>query len=410
MMDENKPSISEGRVSKLKKRRHPINAFGSARKKLGTIHDARQANVGKNTTCGVDSGRMLSGGFDDELSPKTARKSNEGAKPNDRDSSSSSASHNLRLEQKSAVEASSKFGFVSNVSQSDLLSAIPSIIGVDMKRFATEAQFQELVNQSFEYRFSRRKSDDESNNMHPLNAINHPILGRVDFSKPDEKNGCDNGENLAIAFPLSISKKDIEQSQSSDSLDFDGFTTSKRVSGDGMRVPWSFCQFPNPIAVPTPPSEKLNQSTTQQDLEISDIGGLQRDQKGRHESTKYEGKIRIEAEIGASIREAYDIDESHHVLGRLEYGDERYYVAKRVLPPPPVSVDDSDDDECVDVVRYQILLEPGDVTVDFDLVERDAKGRLTGWISDRSRLLNDKYSILRELEHHATRYSALNVL
>lgn len=75
---------------------------------------------------------------------------------------------------------------------------------------------------------------------------------------------------------------------------------------------------------------------------------------------------------------------------QIKYGDERRFVAKKVLPSP-IALDDSEEDECISVVRYKILLEPRDTTSSF--APRDELGRVIGWISDRGRLADDSYSL-----------------
>ena len=86
-------------------------------------------------------------------------------------------------------------------------------------------------------------------------------------------------------------------------------------------------------------------------------------------------------------------------------GDERYYLEKKILPPPPISLlddsdkehgsdyDDDDDDECVAVVRSKICLNDDDLA---ELHNGGDNDKFVGWISDRGRLANDPYLILRE--------------
>eukprot|EP00581_Thalassiosira_minuscula_P017352 CAMPEP_0183731540 /NCGR_PEP_ID=MMETSP0737-20130205/35690_1 /TAXON_ID=385413 /ORGANISM="Thalassiosira miniscula, Strain CCMP1093" /LENGTH=506 /DNA_ID=CAMNT_0025964289 /DNA_START=6 /DNA_END=1523 /DNA_ORIENTATION=+ len=117
-------------------------------------------------------------------------------------------------------------------------------------------------------------------------------------------------------------------------------------------------------------------------------------------SLKYQGKIRIVSNKGATIREMCDIDHSDYAIGKLSMGNERYFLEKRILPPPPISLVDEDDsdgeseDECVAVVRYKIVLKSSDCTAGMeDFVER-SPGKMVGWISDRGRLAEEPYLIL----------------
>ena len=92
------------------------------------------------------------------------------------------------------------------------------------------------------------------------------------------------------------------------------------------------------------------------------------------------------------------------MIGKLSQGDERYFIEQKMLPaPPPDSEDDesdSDDEDCVAVVRYKIVLDEHDcIGCSHEFVERDTtSGKMVGWISDRGRLANDPYFILKELD------------
>ena len=120
----------------------------------------------------------------------------------------------------------------------------------------------------------------------------------------------------------------------------------------------------------------------------------------------FQGKFKILSHKGATIREVFDIDNSNHVLGKLHMGDIRYYLEKKTLLPPPICLDGSDDeeedsdDECVAVVRYKIVLEPSDCVGGESIeqfAERLPTGQMVGWISDRSRLADDPFLILKVL-------------
>ncbi|KAL7472982.1 hypothetical protein ACHAXS_013361 [Conticribra weissflogii] len=126
------------------------------------------------------------------------------------------------------------------------------------------------------------------------------------------------------------------------------------------------------------------------------------------------GKIQITSDRGATIREAFDIDESKCILGKIFLGDVRSFVEKKTLPPPPppsprakdTRIDENNgssgseegDEECIAVTRYKILLHDGDCSNESSrLVERDESGNGFGWISDRARLADDPYLILKEV-------------
>merc|ERR1712194_627764 len=116
-------------------------------------------------------------------------------------------------------------------------------------------------------------------------------------------------------------------------------------------------------------------------------------------SLKCQGKVQITSDKGATIREVCNIDESNYVIGKLYPGDERYFIEKKSLPPPPIFLDGSDeesDEECVAVVRYKILLKAADFCA-LDQKKEEESGEVIGWISDRGRLADDPYFILKEV-------------
>jgi hypothetical protein len=126
----------------------------------------------------------------------------------------------------------------------------------------------------------------------------------------------------------------------------------------------------------------------------------------------YLGMIRIEPGRQATIREVFDIDKSNVVIGTLREGEERYFISRRTLLPPSIENDD-DDEECVAVVRYKIALGPADCSSSRGRLIGGRDGPTTGydekpkvgWISDRGRLADDSYLILREIEGRAKRAS-----
>lgn len=380
MNDENKPNgIQEGRVSKLKKRRRQVNEnnLGVSREKLSTILDVSRS----------ESAKQQRGAASDEPRASALESASQGD--------------------------TSKLGFVIRMNQSDLQSVMSSIVG-DIQQY-TKLEFEQAMGDAFEYRFKRHKSGliDESKRK----LLDHPLLGIIDLSGASTSSYCPNDGGLSVAFPLPHCAERAEKNDKDDCLviPFD----LEKPTGNGTRIPISVCQFPGTNEVETHEQigaacNQIMSNVQEEDTlqEASGIAKLERSSRdnvvdkecnsegiineSRDEHKNYQGKIRIESSIGASIREVFDIDNSRHVIGKLKYGDERYYLEKRMLPPPPISVDDSDDEECVSVMRYKIVLnEPADNTGGF--TERDESGRLVGWISDRGRLANDTYKILREI-------------
>lgn len=394
MKDENIPnsSIAEPRISKLKKRRRPIsNAGSSDRQKLGTILDASVASLKQPASAANDGSDTI---------------------------------------QKAAPTANgqtSVFDFINHMSQTELQSVISSIVG-DLRW----SGFEEAVSQSFDYRENNTKKVGRSNE-HYGKVFYHPLLGKIDLSSSAAQTGGEK-ESMSIAFPEST-KKEVDDEGVASLFPFD--KVHKQL-GNGLRIPISYCQFPNKgqmAAAPKQSCRTLDSDTIQaaaeqqqsdtlidEDFEIIEqesnhkanaaaspafkyaerkqqssqsIGIDSNSTKNTCQQTKYKGKILIHAPIGASIREVFDIDKSNHVLGKLQQGDVRYFLKKKELPPPPPNSEDYDDD-CVAVTRYKIVLEEGDCASS-EFAKRDGGGRLVGWISDRSRLVDEPYMILKEV-------------
>ena len=290
-----------------------------------------------------------------------------------------------------------------------------------------------------------------------LGRINPPSVG--DSSAANQHYLHDGTDNqLSIAFPrCQISTQREPRQRVKDSrLVSTQYLNRHRKTGHGLCLPYSWYCFPTCFQTqPSPPSETVsanhidsNEYTvmnkneqgcvpvpavnkdeveTKQPPNCNDDRLLDEIDKKQQPilprrgvissptpktSTKYQGVIRIESDRGATIREVFDIEKSNVVLGKLNMGDERYYLEKKILPPPPISLlaesDDeyeSDDDECVAVVRYKICLNVDDLASQRQLEQSGSNrgssendsSELVGWISDRGRLANDPYLILREL-------------
>eukprot|EP00804_Cyclotella_cryptica_P009224 CCRYP_016744-RA/>CCRYP_016744-RA protein AED:0.00 eAED:0.00 QI:37/-1/1/1/-1/1/1/832/409 len=407
MNDENNPN-GTSRVSKLKKRRRPIttNSLGSraSRDKHGAIVNCANDGVEKVASAEAPSSalgqKMIDRGELSTISTSKVTLRYLSSAPSELKRVKYSRSDHpcRRLEWASGEPCRSIIGFVDGIDHSDLLAAIPSIVGVDMKRYhASNPEFVQAVNQAFPYRICSRKRNDEFVDTGSTgSSFHHPLVGCINVHA---KGGLYTSKNedceLSFAFPLATSTErgNTSKSPSLDIPYFDDFMRSKQYAstGHGKRIPLSFCRFPCSNAAMTTLEQKSNESART----LSPRATAEQKSKHHLHELQCRGKIRIEASIGASIREFYDIDKSQHVLGRLHYGDERYFVGKKVLPPPPISLDGSHDDACISVVRYKILLEPDDTTSSF--APRDELGRVCGWISDRGRLADDSYWILKEI-------------
>eukprot|EP00984_Skeletonema_dohrnii_P015272 scaffold6557_cov109-Skeletonema_dohrnii-CCMP3373.AAC.3 len=236
------------------------------------------------------------------------------------------------------------------------------------------------------------------------NVFYHDLIGRI-----GPLDIGDNDEAFSIAFPQCKIPKSSNARVEGPSISTSLQTINlKRQTCYGMSIPMSWCQFPGPnseqsntkenadtpIAVDV--TDPIDSATSELVIEEEDIVSSP--------SLQYQGRIRISSDKGATIREVFDIDESDYVIGKLSQGDERYFIEKKMLPAPPPDSDDdesdSDDEDCVAVVRYKIVLNEHDcIGCSHEFVERDTtSGKMVGWISDRGRLANDPYFILKELD------------
>jgi len=238
------------------------------------------------------------------------------------------------------------------------------------------------------------------------NVFYHDLIGRI-----GPLDIGDNNVALSIAFPRcdtsDNSNARVEGPSISTSIQTMKLT---RQTCYGMSLPLSWCQFPGPQ------SEQSNTKTNAASpsaIDVTDqIDSVSKELVIEEEeedvistpSLQYQGRIIIASDKGATIREVFDIDESDYVIGKLSQGDERYFIEKKMLPAPPPDSDDdesdSDDEDCVAVVRYKIVLNEHDcIGCSHEFVERDTtSGKMVGWISDRGRLANDPYFILKELD------------
>ena len=398
MNDENKPNgTSEGRVSKLKRRRrtpnnnnHNVNAEGGSRQKLGTI-------------TAIDDDRPNGASANHQVAKARAFYESKHADP------LRVGLDGLRQIRTNKVPVEdSDLGFVAQMDESELQSALSWVSGI---KHYTKSEYEQAVGQSFAYNTTRQKTEVNQK------AFDHSLLGQIDLSAntPIARASRKDGK-LSLAFPLPKTEK-VHKNDECHSVLFGAFN---RPTENGIRIPLSFCQFPHSksVEVEIKQSETKviqSKSTDENKSAINSVAltneyeyipqNGQTDnnesnciERARRESmnknTEYKSKIRIEATIGASIREVFDIDVSERVIGKLQYGDERYFLEKKMLPPPPFSEEDYDD-ECVAVMRYKIVLEEGDDIS--GVAERDDRNRKVGWISDRGRLADEPYIIVREV-------------
>lgn len=153
------------------------------------------------------------------------------------------------------------------------------------------------------------------------------------------------------------------------------------LKGDGVRFELSQLNFPssNPCDSSASSFEDFSSSSCRT--------RNHRRHKGQYQMPHYpegKGKIRVISSKGATVRNNFNIDSSNKV-SHLQSGCIRSFAEKCWLV-----ADNNDDDECVGVMRYRIRLEADDKP------QHSNEKLVYGWISDRSRLKDDPYSILEE--------------
>ena len=263
--------------------------------------------------------------------------------------------------------------------------------------------------------FSSRDGNNVEVPQPPQYYISNSLVGKIAFPSGEVASG-----NETVAFPSTARPK---AGREADRWSWMGGEGATRKSGDGTVIPLSMIQFPalgeegskggserttEHCAPPAEQSRTRCVSGNPFPEFAAEPGGIAQHtatlkaavsraeiQKRDHNS-RSAGRIRIISDRGATIREAFDIDESNFIVGKLRIDDERSFVEKRSLSPP---IDDGESDEgCVNVMRYRIVLDRDDYNeADSDSLERDAHGRPVAWISDRGRLADDAYLILNEL-------------
>lgn len=255
-----------------------------------------------------------------------------------------------------------------------------------------------LINVESELEMAFASSNDSLDTSDKNNVFYHHLIGRIG---PPHVRG--DNEAFSIGFPRCNTSND-NYNISSQTMDL------KRQTCYGMSIPLSWCQFPRPKSkhnkTKTTTASPIMPDVTDQIDSITNELAIEDAEEDVIPSSplKYQGRIRITSYKGATIREVFDIDDSDYVIGKLSEGDERYFLEKKVLPAPPSDSEDdesgSEDEDCVAVGRYKIVLNEHDcIGCSHEFAERDTtSGKMVGWISDRGRLANDPYFILKELD------------
>lgn len=208
-----------------------------------------------------------------------------------------------------------------------------------------------------------KKKIDKSSNPREDDAIYHAILGTINIKSKLKSNNY----NCPFALPASYSI--VDKSNNAEFFRGDGQSVQEEV----LNIPW----------------------------------------KAHASIDKF---IKITSRNGATIRSKFDIDdnsthldgeiegENSVVIGRLQFGDIRPVLQSKWLDPPleeangnnNIGDDEFEDDELVGVMRYQIQL------LECDLSSQNGSEKSLdlrkGWISDRSRLKDEPFTICEVIE------------
>lgn len=214
----------------------------------------------------------------------------------------------------------------------------------------------------------RKKTIDESSNTRVDEAIHHKILGTVNIKSKLKRNNY----NCPFALPASHSVVDTDKREGNNADFFRG--DGQSIEEEFLNIPWKA-----------------------HDVSLGSF-------------------IKITSRNGATIRSKFDIDdncthldgeiegENSVVIGKLKVGDIRPVLQSKWLDPPleeangvnNVGDDEFEDDELVGVMRYQIQLLECDLS---SLNGSEESLDLTkGWISDRSRLKDEPFTICKVIE------------
>lgn len=225
------------------------------------------------------------------------------------------------------------------------------------------------ISSSIENRSQQTKKVKSSNSKED-EAVYHKILGTVDI----KSNLKSNNYICPFALPASYSHSIVDTNKREGN-------NAEFFRGDGQSVE----------------EEILNVSWKAHDVTIGKF-------------------IKITSRNGATIRSKFDIDdncthldaenegEDSVVIGKLKVGDIRPVLQSKWLDPPleeangdnNVGDDEFEDDELVGVMRYQIQLLECDLSSQNES-EKSFNSR-KGWISDRSRLKDEPFTICKVIE------------
>jgi hypothetical protein len=265
--------ISPVRVSKLKKRRR-----GGGRESLGSSNACGLQNLGSSpkqnrqsnvTTAAANSiSTSRGGGYFKEnllngnptLSGRQSMPEGDGDDNIDGACDMNQSTKTDEMEDVSSLPPTnykSTLGFIDDMDQSKLISALPAVLGIDMSKYKSNSKdFQQCLERSFEYT-NINNSNTTVNNKNA--GVYHPLVGRID--PHPAKNATNNTigdekDKLSFAFPQCTNNPENTTSEEEAVNPYNIFQHLNLVrrSEHGMILPSSWYQFPQTQTISSPPS------------------------------------------------------------------------------------------------------------------------------------------------------------
>ena len=255
--------ISPVRVSKLKKRRRggreSLGSNACGLQNLGSSpKQNRQSNVTTAATNGISTSRgdgyckenllnsnpTLSGRQSMPIQGDNVNiDKNDGAC----DNMHQSTKIDKDLSSLSPTNYKSTLGFIDDIDQCKLISALPSMLGIDSDEYKTNSKdFQQCLERSFEY----TNINNRSNKLNDKDAgVYHPLVGRMDPHPTKSSTNItisDEKDKLSFAFPqcTDSSEKNTTNEEEVNPYDIFQHLNLVRRSEHGMTLPASWYQFP----------------------------------------------------------------------------------------------------------------------------------------------------------------------
>lgn len=161
----------------------------------------------------------------------------------------------------SSTNYKSTLRFIDNMDQSKLISALPSMLGIDSDKYKTNSKdFQQCLERSFNTNINNSNTTVNNNKD---SGVYHPLVGRIDHhpTKSSTTNNTIGAEKdmLSFAFPqcTNSSEKDVNEEEVVDPYNIFQHLNLVRKSEHGMTLPASWYQFPQTQTKSSSPSSVI---------------------------------------------------------------------------------------------------------------------------------------------------------